>query len=205
MLLGIVCHVIMGLATDPTNFVLQTVTLIIKMVMSLHTTKTADGEEEYDAEQKDILGQLPTTLYTAMKQFKLDGKTMQYAMCPSCHHTHPPINPDAAVLSYPETCVNRVVDKTGARTCSTPLLVERHGRMRPIRSFLSASFIDHVARLLSDPEIERMCDKACDDALAALSQPPKPYSTNIFESEFMKTFEGLVPGQLFIDRGSRMR
>ncbi|KAJ7884744.1 hypothetical protein B0H14DRAFT_1378643 [Mycena olivaceomarginata] len=30
MLLGIVCHVMMGLATDPTNFVLQTVTHIAK-------------------------------------------------------------------------------------------------------------------------------------------------------------------------------
>ncbi|KAJ7738839.1 hypothetical protein DFH07DRAFT_965938 [Mycena maculata] len=205
MLLGIVCHVIMGLGTDPTNFVLQTVTLIIKMVMSLHAVKTADGKEEYDAGQKDILGELPTTLYTAMKRFNLDGKTMQYAMCPSCHHTHPPLNPAAAVLTYPETCVNRVVDNLGARTCSTPLLVKRDGRMRPICSFLSASFIDHVARILSDPEIERMCDKACDDAMAALKQAPNPYSTSVFESEFMKTFEGPVPGQLFIDRGTRMR
>src|ERR1700761_266927 len=205
ILLGIVCHVIMGLGTDPTNFILATVTLIIKMVMSLRTRKKGDGTEEYDAEQKDILGQLPTSLHIAMKQFNLNGKTMQYAMCPSCHHTHPPINPAAAVPSYPETCVNRVVDKSGARTCSTSLMVNRGGRMRPICSFLSASFIDHIARILSDPDIERLCDKACDDAMAALDQPPNPYSTNVFDSDFMKTFEGPVPGQLFIDRGSRMR
>ncbi|KAF7324374.1 hypothetical protein MVEN_02647000 [Mycena venus] len=178
ILLGIICHVIVGLGTDPANFILDSVTLIIKLVMSMKLEKKEDGTEGYDAEQQDLLEQLPSSLYVAMKRFNIDGKTVQYAVCPSCHHTHAPINPAAAVPSYSATCVNRVVDKSGART-----VIHRPPCSNSLRS-----------------GIEQKCDEACDAAFAALKNPPPVHSTNIFDSEFMRSFEGPVPGQLFIDR-----
>lgn len=122
ILLGIICHFIIGLGTDPTNFVLQTVTLLIKLVMSLNTGKNQDGTEEYDAQQKDVLEQLPSSLYVAMQGFNIDGKTVQYAACPSCRHTHAPENPGAAVPRYSDKCVNRMIGKTGSSICPTELL-----------------------------------------------------------------------------------
>ncbi|KAF7371757.1 hypothetical protein MVEN_00032300 [Mycena venus] len=67
--------------------------------------------------------------------------------------------------------------------------------------------MDHLAQVLSDPEIERLCDQACDDAFAALHQPSPsdPHTTNVFEASFLKDFEGPIPGQLFIDRGDGKR
>jgi cytochrome c5 len=175
------------------------------MAMSLNPKKNADGTESYDAQQVDVLEQLPSSLYVALSKFDIDGKTVQYAVCPSCHHTHAPHNPKAAALVYPSKCVNRVVDKSGAHTCGTELLVLRDGRMRPIKPFLCPSFMDHLAQVLSDPEIERLCDQACDDAFTSLNKPPPEHTTNVFEAAFLRDFEGPIPGQHFVDRGDGKR
>ncbi|KAJ7655783.1 hypothetical protein DFH06DRAFT_992262, partial [Mycena polygramma] len=81
----------------------------------------------------------------------------------------------------------------------------RNGKLRPIRTFLFPSFIDHLARVLSDPKIEPILDQVCDDAWHAHGQPPPPFTTNIFQADFMNEFEGPVPGKLFINREGRMR
>ncbi|KAJ7253834.1 hypothetical protein C8J57DRAFT_1076451, partial [Mycena rebaudengoi] len=128
-----------------------------------------------------------------------------YAVCPKCHHTHAPLNRSSALSVYPTQCVNRLAGNTASYICSTELLVLRNGQLRPIKTFLSASFLDHIARLLADPEIERLCDKACDDAMAALHAPPPSSVTNVFDADFIREFEGPVSGQLFVDRGRRMR
>ncbi|KAF8235441.1 hypothetical protein L208DRAFT_1256987, partial [Tricholoma matsutake] len=57
---------------------------------------------------------------------------------------------------------------------------------------------------LSDPEVEWICKQVCDDVTATLKDPPKDM-TNVFHAEFMKSFEGPIPGQLFIDRGDKVR
>ncbi|KAJ7431595.1 hypothetical protein B0H11DRAFT_2298156 [Mycena galericulata] len=164
ILLGIVCHVIIGLGTDPTNFVLQTVMLLIKLVMSLHSSKTPDGKDAYDAQQKDVLEQLPSSLYVAMQQFQYRWEKR-------------------SIPSYPSTCDNSILDKSGRRICGTELLTTRN----------------------ADPEIERLCDKTCDDAFASSKKPPPSHSTNVFDSTFLREFEGPVPGRLFVDRGDKMR
>jgi hypothetical protein len=64
--------------------------------------------------------------------------------------------------------------------------VERNGHLRPIKPFLAASFSDYLARSLSDSETERLCDKACDDAMSALNDPADGDMTNIFHAAFMK-------------------
>nr|GAT44655.1 predicted protein [Mycena chlorophos] len=68
--------------------------------------------------------------------------------------------------------------------------------------------------MLSDPDVVRMCNEACDKAWDAVqsamaTDPPGRMSpeevNNVFEAEFLRTFEGPVPEQLFINREGRMR
>ncbi|KAF8205165.1 hypothetical protein K438DRAFT_1964252 [Mycena galopus ATCC 62051] len=81
VLLGLVCNVILGLAIGHTNFIFGTVTLLIKLAMSVHTKPDSEGRASYDALQEEILKDLPTSLYTAMQRLNLDGKTVLYAAC----------------------------------------------------------------------------------------------------------------------------
>ncbi|KAJ7112192.1 hypothetical protein C8R44DRAFT_741898 [Mycena epipterygia] len=86
ILFAIISNVVIGLATNPCNFLIDAVTLIIKLTMSLSSSPGA----EYTAKQRDVLSQLPTTLEDALKTFKLEPKTRILATCPSCHYTHEP-------------------------------------------------------------------------------------------------------------------
>ena len=128
-----------------------------------------------------------------------------YAICPTCNYSwKPSYDHISATAIYPTECTNRIAGHSESTTCNTRLLVERNGHLRPIKPFLAASFADYLARSLSDAQIERLGDKACDDALDALNDPTNAMN-NIFHAKFMKNFEGPVPGQLFIDRGDKVR
>ena len=44
-------------------------------------------------------------------------------------------------------------------------------------------------------------DKACDDLKSDLDNPPPPkFVKDVWQAEFLRTFEGPIPGALFIDR-----
>ena len=60
-------------------------------------------------------------------------------------------------------------------------------------------------KLLANKEIERIVDSACDDTLSLLNEGSEDPVDNLFTAEFLKMFEGPVPGQLFIDRGNKVR
>ncbi|KAJ7099240.1 hypothetical protein B0H15DRAFT_771078, partial [Mycena belliarum] len=127
--------------------------------MSVHIKPDAEGIYSYDEMQKDILNDLPSSLYTSMNRLNLDGKTVLYAACP-----HP----------------------------------------RPIRPFLSYSFLDYLARLLSTPEIERQMDQSCDEALNWKAKGGEDFVDNVFHGTLIQGFMG-PDGKLFIDRGSKKR
>ncbi|KAJ7220378.1 hypothetical protein C8J57DRAFT_1536854 [Mycena rebaudengoi] len=213
ILFAIISNVVVGLATNPCNFLIDTVTLIIKLTMSLSSPPGV----EHSAKQRDILSQLLTTLEDALKTFKLEPKTRILATCPSCHYTHEPqVNRLTAEPSYPTHCENFVFcDKHSPATpCMEPLLKQRQAKLQPIKPFVYPDFIDHLASVLSDPEIAAMCNSACDNAWAAVHAtlsmeshgPVSPEEVNnVFEAEFLRTFKGPVPDQLFINRGGRMR
>ncbi|KAJ7615017.1 hypothetical protein FB45DRAFT_873871 [Roridomyces roridus] len=84
ILLAVICNVVMGLATDACNFLVDTVALIIDLTMSL----SIPADAGYTAEQIHVRSQLPSTLESALKTFKLEPKTRIFATCPSCHYTH---------------------------------------------------------------------------------------------------------------------
>jgi len=94
------------------------------------------------------------------------------------------------------------------------LLQQRQGKLRPIKPYIFPDFTDHLASVLSDPEIVAICNSACDKAWEAVrsataKEGPGSVSAervnNVFEAEFLRSFEGPVPKQLFINRDGRMR
>jgi hypothetical protein len=203
ILLGIVCSLVMGLSRARCDFIIGVVTLITKMALATHLKKDAT---DYDGYQTHILGQLPTSLYTALSRFQVESRSILYAVCPVCNFTYKPtFHPNAANANYPSQCTNRIPGPSRLNVCNTQLLEKRNGSTRPIKPFLAASFSDYLARLLQDAEVERLCDKACDDAFLSLNHRPHPDVQNVFGAEFMKNFEGPVPGQLFIDRRGKVR
>lgn len=202
ILLGLICNVILGLSIGHTNFLIESITLLVKLAMSIHITPDAAGHSSYDAVQEEILRQLPTSLYTAMERLNLDGKTVLYAACPSCHHIHPPTLSITKARTWPTKCENEVVGVDGRSICGTALLVDTKTHPRPIRPFLSHSFLDYLARLLSTPEIEHEVDRACDEALAwKFKIQGKPeFVDNVLHGTLVQEFVG-PDGKLFIDRG----
>ncbi|CAK5266918.1 unnamed protein product [Mycena citricolor] len=93
-------------------------------------------------------------------------------------------------------------------------LIIAFGKLRPIKPFVFTSFIDYIAAMLTDPEVERMCEKACDDVFAAVREAmsqnadaslAEEHVNNVFEAAFLRSFAGPVPGKLFIQRDGRLR
>lgn len=208
ILLGVVCHVVIGLTSDPCNFLIGIVTMMVKMSMAtrLPSVRNEAGEESYDAYQRTILEQLPTSLYTALQRFNIDGHTKTFATCPSCNFTHKPIYDRLSTAPrYPNHCTNTIVHADGSTMCDTILLEERNGSPCPIKPYVVVSFPDHLARILADPEIERLCNQACDEACRSALGNAQVDMSNVFQGEFMNSFEGPVAGQLFIDRGGKCR
>lgn len=179
--------------------------------------------------QQDILSQIPPTVESALSRFRLEGKTTTFAVCPTCHCTYGPrFALDSTTPLYPDFCDNipepEIIEpKKGgkkqkapepARQTSVPgkrcgerLLhaVGSDGIAKPIKTYVFHSFHDYLAGLLSRPDLESAMDKASDDFMKCSHEPPPPYVADIFEAEFLKTFEGPQAGQLFLDRGEEGR
>ena len=89
VLLGAICHVVAGLRTEICEFIINTVTLLVKLAMGTGLGPKQETEE-YNMSQESMLKSLPTSLYTALSKFDIVSKTTLYAACPSCNHTHSP-------------------------------------------------------------------------------------------------------------------
>ncbi|KAJ7141901.1 hypothetical protein C8R43DRAFT_954553 [Mycena crocata] len=162
----------------------------------------------YSMTREDILNQLPSSLYSALASFNLDGKTTMRAMRPSCFYSHPPIDLESVIPEYPRICGRRVAGDVGTEQCRGGINCDAQqpyqGHMRPVKPYLCASLSDYVAGLLADPEIVRLINEAPDNFMKALGKPP-PIFVNVWEAQSMKNLKGPVPGKHFADRGDRMR
>jgi hypothetical protein len=146
ILLSAICHIILGVSTNSCNFIIGAVMMMIKMAMATQPTKNSHGEDSYNGNQTSILNQLPTSLYTALNQFNIDGHTTMYAMCPSCNFTHKPAyDCISAIACYPDHCVHRIVKHDGSSVCGTSLLEMHNSQLQPIKPYQVASFSDYLA------------------------------------------------------------
>jgi hypothetical protein len=205
VLLGIICHVVAGLSNEICEFIINTATLLVRLAMATSLGPEQGSEIGYNVNQEFILSSLPTSLYTALSKFDIGGNTALYAACPSCNYTHEPTYDSvSATASFPERCLNRLAGPNGPTICNSSLLEVHNGQSRPLKPFSTPSFREYLVKLLANKEIERIVDSACDDAFSSLNHGEE-FANNPFEAEFLRTFEGPVPRQLFIDRGDKVR
>jgi hypothetical protein len=123
-ILGIICHVILGLSTGVSEFIINSTIILVKVAFAMGSNSSKMG---HNAIQNVALQQLPTSLYTALSKFDIDGDVTVYATCPSCNYTHKPVyNLISATTSYPQKCRNSSICKSGIFTCGAPLLDSSH-------------------------------------------------------------------------------
>jgi Transposase family tnp2 len=154
---------------------------------------------EYNGIQRIVLGQVPTSLYSALSRFDIESEMAVYATCPSCNYTHKSTqDPISTLTVYPATCQNQILTDNGRQPCNTAILNDRH--LRPLKPYTVPSFRDYLARVLARRDIEDLCDQACDDAYAETGD-----MRNVFQAEFLKFFKGPIPDKLFVNRCGNVR
>jgi hypothetical protein len=158
------------------------------------------GNETHHA---DTLAQIPSSITAALSMLNLDNQSTIYAVCPNCHSTYPPhFNHGSSKPIYPNR-FNK--PKPDSNECGKPLLEALEASntsttTKPIKPFVYHHFHDYLAGLLSRPDLEQLMDKSCDNLMESLGQPPPNFVGDVFQGQFLRTFEGPKLGTLFIDR-----
>jgi hypothetical protein len=184
------------------EFIFNSTTILVKVAFA---TGSNSSETGHDAIQNVALQQLPTSLYMTLSKFDIDGDVTVYVTCPSCNYSHKPVyNPISATTSYSQKCRNSLICESGIFTCGAPLLDSSQGCPHPQKPYAVPSFRDHLVRLLAGSKVENLCDCACDNAFAS-SIGGTGDTRNAFQGEFMRSFEGPVHSQLFIDCQDKVR
>jgi hypothetical protein len=114
--LGAVCHIVVGLSTEPCDFIISVATMLVKMAMATGHPVPADthAKPEYNPTQCAVLDQLPTSLFTALNWLDIDGWTTIYTACPLCNFTHKATyDPVSTNAVYPAQCTNCIVGPSG--------------------------------------------------------------------------------------------
>jgi hypothetical protein len=157
-----------------------------------------------EARHVDVIAQMPQNIRAALSKFDLDSRVAVYAVCPVCHCTYKPRYDEGSTYpTYNEFCTNRPEPESGI--CGESLLRRvdddnGHHVMKPIKPFVYHDFHDYLASLLSRADLEEAMDKSCDELMRTRDDPIPEYVKDIWEAEFLRTFEGPSPGTLFIDR-----
>ncbi|KAF7293502.1 hypothetical protein MIND_01128200 [Mycena indigotica] len=193
VIFSLVCNTILGLARTPVDFIMGTMRLIVKLAFVSVMSRGKEGEDDedsgYGVAAQGIIDQLPTSLLDSMKQLELEGKTTLYAACPSCHHLYAPMVSTDKKGKWLSKCENVVVGVDGRSKCNTLLLGKDH---RPLKPFLSPSFLDYLGRLLSNPEIEDFIEKA------NLTSIANEYTDSVMQGQLIQQFKGPKQDELFI-------
>lgn len=163
---------------------------IIRIIIHL---VSANHDGRMNPLQNHTLNEIPQTITGALARYNLEGHATVYAVCPACHFTHEPFI-KAGNSTYPERCSNRPKPEEGP--CNEPLLLEHcEGDRKPIKPFVYHHFSDYLAGVLS--QHEDAMDKACDDC--DYGHTPD-YVKNIFDADFIRSFQGPLPNTLFVER-----
>jgi hypothetical protein len=157
--------------------------------------------------QEKILSEIPLSISDALSKFKFDSQTTVYAVCPRCHFTYKPeIKRGSSHLIYPKFCTNK--PHPDSDICNEPLLeTQQDGdesqkdsdKCQPRKTFVYHSFHDYLGGLLARKDLEVLMDKACDDLKESVNGPSPEVITDVFEAEFLKSFEW-KDGTMFVDR-----
>ena len=116
-----------------------------------------------------------------------------------------PVTPGSTVPRYPTTCENHPYPDSDP--CGNPLLEDSISDdgiplSKPLKPYIVADFHDYLANLLSRKDLESVMGHCCDDLLASMkrNEQPPTFVSDVFDAEFILTFEGPEAGKLFVDR-----
>jgi hypothetical protein len=188
LFIGVMCKVVMGISRQGCDFIMRLISVLLFLMF-----RRSDGS--LSSSHENVLRQIPTTFKTALTKFHLPGKTVAYAICPSCHCTYGPCYAEGSTIpTYPERCTHRPAPEA---ECGQPLLERGHdGLLGPMKTFIYHNFKYYLAGLLSRADIEVAMDQACDDLQDSINSPHPAFMNNAFEAQFL-----CQPSSLFIDRG----
>lgn len=197
LFIGAVCRVTIGVSRRSCDFIMGLISVLLFLAF-----RRSDGSLSLSHE--NVLKQIPMTSETALTKFHLTAKTVEYAVCSSCHCTYGPHHAEGSTIpTYPDRCTHH---PTPEAECGQPLLEHGHdGVLRPKKIFVYHDFKDYLAGLLSRAHIEATMDQACDDLQDSINSPNPPLMKNAFEAQFLRQFCGPEPTSLFIDRGEEGR
>ena len=161
-----------------------------------------------DSRHEDLISQMPNNIRAALSKFDLDNKTVIYAVCPRCHCTYAPyISPGETAAKYPSHCTNHT--DPSSNQCGQPLLrrdgTGKEDSWKPIKPFVYHSFHDYLAGLLSRKDLEEAMDKACDELQGLIDGPLPSFASDVWQAEFLRSFQGPTPGRFVVDRGNEGR
>lgn len=196
--------VIVGAGRNDSDFVMGLLNILVFSAFD------PSGLGNLAPHQQDIISDLPNNIRGALSKFELEAKTTTYAVCPACHCTYKPhfIEGDS-LPQYPPLCTNK--PNFTSEECSEPLLRRDFSNTRgsssscPIKPFVYHSFHDYLSGLLARKDLEQVMDKTCDDLAATLDKPPPSMATDVWEAQFLRTFDGPTKGVRFVDRGTEGR
>jgi hypothetical protein len=166
MVIALICHIIMGVSRRDADFILGALTLCLNLFRnSLEPSQSSAP-------------QIPTTLDTLLSKFRVQGRFTEYAVCQICDKTHPP----SASGAYPRRCDHK---PSPEKECNA-LLVDEEGR--PLKTFLYHAFPDYLARLLSDPLLEKAMDNALTSETNSDGRPETVKGP--FQASYLREFRG---------------
>ena len=197
MFIVVLCNVIMGISRRLGDLLLNLFTMTLRFAFSVNSNNLS-------LRQWSILNQMPRTMDTVLSQFNLDSRTTTYAACPNCHFTYPPKFAQGSTIPvYPKECDNRPFPDSDP--CKTQLVESTDNGIdlsKPLKPYVYYHFHDYLASLLAQKDLEKLMDQPCDKLMASIkaNKPPAAYVSHVFDAEFLRTFEGLTAGCLFVDR-----
>ncbi|KAF5351480.1 hypothetical protein D9757_012880 [Collybiopsis confluens] len=208
ILLAVICHLIIGLSVDQSNFLIHSTILCVHLGMSTCDSGSSTLEDQLSPSQNHIIADMPKNLADALKRFDVDGRFDLYATCPSCSFSNKahPLKGKKTFYDFPEICLNDVVGENGVFKCGTSLLkTRRDGTVQPIKPYLVPSLSDHLARCLTDATFMEQSKKAMDSAFHTINLGKSDSGIHsVFDAKFIKDFRG-PDGTLFVDRGDKIR
>ena len=190
--ISVVSVILFGLSRRTGEFILGVVSIILTLTFKL-LGKSVETLRDH------ILAQIPTNMNTALQRFNLVTRTTTYAVCPHCNAIFKPLGMSPDKPMYPTCCTSQPLP--GGDLCNAPLLHDLDdGHRTPIKSFVYHHFHDYVASLLAKPGFEDLLDKPCDNVMKDIHGPAPSILKDVWDAEFLRTFEGPRAGALFVDR-----
>lgn len=178
-----VTHVLAGLERRFCNWLLRMAQYIIHTALSRAYEHVAIPLRE-----KMLLQDMPRDIRSVRRKWDLEGKTVLYAACPSCHKLHKVVYEKGKPLVATH-CSNKAFP--GGRACGELLLSPRiiHGKVvsAPILPFLYHDFKDWLASLMARPGIEDAMDRSWKESS---DRRRKGIRTDILDGTVLSEFKG---------------